>query len=239
MHIDPALYRILTVGLTHDIPHYQSLSQQFGSPILELGSGLGRITLSLVEDHNKVFALDHSPAMCSELDHAKQHLPPHQQENLNVICQDMCSFQLDIQCGLILIPLRTIQLLHTPEERFSCFSRAYEHLHKGGALAVHLGIFEKDKADSVWRGTWEGPCTDGFIEVDELLRYNPIQKQYQLRHRIRQYDLTGQQLGFWRVAHDLSVISEGDIFHELAEAGFSDLSSKPLLGRDKIYIATK
>ncbi len=239
MHIDPALYRILTVGLNYDIAHYRSLAHDFGSPIIELGAGLGRISLPLLEDQNQVFALDISPAMCAELDHAKQHLPLPQKENLNIVCQDMCSFQLDIKCGLILIPLRTIQLLHSPEERYNCFSRAYEHLHKGGALAIHLGVFEMSKADSLWRGTWEGPCTDGFIEVDELLKHNTAKKQYQLRHRIRQYDLTGQQLGFWRVAHDLAEISEGDIFHELAEAGFCDLSSKPLLGKDKIYIATK
>jgi ubiquinone/menaquinone biosynthesis C-methylase UbiE len=237
MKVNPALYRILTVSLSYDIPLYQELALQYGSPILELGAGLGRISVPLVRELHRVIALDNSSEMIHELNHARQHLTKEFKDNLHIIEEDMTSFSLDEKCGLIIIPLRTIQLL-SDEQRQSCLSRCFANLHQGGALAIHLGIFEKSKADSLWRGTWEGPCTDGFLEVDELLKYSPLTSCYQLRHRVHQFDLTGQQIAQWRVSHDLTDLSESDLCQELAEVGFSDLSVKAMVGQDIMLVAT-
>ena len=238
MHLSPALYRILTIGLDHDVPHYQKLAQHFGGPILELGAGTGRVTLPLLQDGHPLSALDLSPAMCRELQEVKKNLPAPIADHFTIIQQDMKDFVIDGIFGLIIVPLRTIQLLSN-SERVLCFQHCHQHLKEGGALAFHLGIFEREKADALWRGTWEGPCQDGWLEVDELLRYDPNRQVYQLRHRIFQSNLTGQQVASWRVSHDLANVSKIDVNKELKEAGFSKLRDESLLGKDKMCIAIK
>jgi cyclopropane fatty-acyl-phospholipid synthase-like methyltransferase len=238
MSLEVTLYKVLTHGLSYDIQYYLEKASKTAGPILELGAGTGRISEQLLHNNHTVTGLDLSKSMCSELQVLKDSLEADKQQMFVIENQDMRSFSIDTQFSMIIVPLRTIQLLLSAEERNNCFKRCLEHLEKGGQLLLHLGIFEQSKADSVWRGTWEGPCADGWIEVDELLRYLSANNHFQLRHRIHQYNNDGIQVGSWRVAHNLTSLTEEQLDSELTAAGFTKQESQPMLGQDRLVIYT-
>ena len=58
---------VATYDLFHsgsgDVPFYLDCARRFGGPILELGSGTGRVMIPLAEAGYEVVGLDLSPAM--------------------------------------------------------------------------------------------------------------------------------------------------------------------------------
>ena len=83
--INPQLYRILTAGLTSDLPHYADLVQRFGTPILDLGAGLGRIGEAFVIDGNPVVFLEKDAAFCESLQHLHSHFNETAKENCWIV----------------------------------------------------------------------------------------------------------------------------------------------------------
>ena len=249
MQINPQLYNILTYGFTQDLPAYQRLAHQFGGPILDIGAGLGRISLPLLEDGHSIVTIDNNPAMCSELSHSCSHLLEDVQRNIWVLEADATTTpslqmtplhfgereRLPTKFATILIGLRTVHLID-PEKREALFSWCHQHLHKEGILIIHHSSFDATKSSDIWRLVAEHPTEQGLLEIDELFRFNPQRDRFELRHRIYQSNEMGQHIASWRVAHDLYAIDLIDIQQSLAESGFSSVKTEPLYGNDQLLI---
>lgn len=232
-----SLYQILTHGLQWDIPYYQKYAQEFGSPILELGAGLGRIALPLVAEGHQVHCLDISSEMCATLEHSKAHLPSSQQELLEITCGDMSDYALPAsKFGLAIIALRSFQLLSL-EQQEKCLVQTRSHLHDGAALVIHISSFNIAKADAVWRFATEHPTEDGTLHIDECLCHNATRNSFVLRHRITQYNAQSQWIGSWNTRHELYKVELQDLRQSLAEAGFSDMRVEELPSGDSLVIA--
>lgn len=250
--IQPALYRILTHGLQQDLPAYMDLAQRFGAPILDLGAGLGRIGHALLTEGHPVVMLEKDAAYCVELEHLHQHLSSAEEDNCWVVNADFTQpnwfvkdhilrgnkSTIPTQFGVIILGLRSIHLLN-PEDQCKLLTNTLQHLHPNGALIIHHTTIQKDNADNIWRFVAEHTTEDGILEVDECLKWNPILKQYALRHRITQFTKLGQQVARWRVAHDLHPITQLDLQQSLAEVGFVSTSTQSLPNQDRLVIATQ
>jgi tRNA A58 N-methylase Trm61 len=235
--IPPRISRILYHNLTFDIPTYIDLAQEFGSPILELGAGLGRISQALLKEKYSVTALECIPQYCEELEHLRSHLAPEVQDNFKILCQDMSKGAFKDNFGLILLPLRTVGLL-TNEERHATFEKVFSHLHPNGAFAFHLPCFLPEQATKVWNHAQELKTDLGWLEIDEMLNFDFSNQVYNLRQRIHQYNDQNQLIGTWRVAYNLLALDIIDIQQELAEAGFSGIRVQDL-AKDKLVVAIK
>lgn len=235
--ISPSIARILYHNLSFDISTYIELAKEFGSPILELGAGLGRITQALLEEKHSVTALEYLPQYCEELEHLRSHLAPEMQKNFTILCQDMAQSTFEDNFGLILLPLRTVGLL-TNEERHATFEKVFTHLHLNGAFAFHLHSFQPTQATKVWNHAQELKTDLGWLEIDEMLSFDISNQVYNLRHRVHQYNEQNQLIGTWRVAHNLLALDLIDLQQELAEAGFSDIRVQAL-GKENVVIAIK
>ena len=235
--ISPHIARVLYHNLSFDIQSYLDLATEFGDPILELGAGLGRISQALIQQNHRITAVEYFLEYCQELEHLRAHLPEIVRKNFKIVCSDMSQTSLQENFGLIVLPLRVVNLL-TPEERSLTFEKSFQHLHKDGALAFHLACFTREQADSVWKKAQEFKTDLGWLEIDEMLSFDPINAVYQLRHRILQFNDQSQLIGTWRVAHNLLAVDVIDLRQELAELGFENIRLQPL-ANDMLVIATR
>lgn len=133
------LYDLFTGGglLTGDVEFYLDSARRFGGPILELGTGTGRVLIPLADAGHEVVGVDLSRPM---LDRAAVKLRerPEPTSRVRLVEGDMTSFDLDQQFALALVPARSFQHVATPEGQRLALNCIRRHLLPGGHLILDL-----------------------------------------------------------------------------------------------------
>jgi SAM-dependent methyltransferase len=130
-------YDLIHADLTADITFLLSLAAETGGPILELGSGTGRLLLPLARAGYQVTGLDSSPAM---LERARQRLAQEAEAvraRVTLVEGDMTSFKLDGRFPLAVIPYNTLMHL-SPPQATAAFRQVATHLEKDGRLFLDV-----------------------------------------------------------------------------------------------------
>ena len=130
-------------GIAKDAPHgdvqfYVEEAQKSGPPILELGSGTGRLLLPIAQAGLDIVGLDYSPDMLSIAKRKISKLGTKVQNRIELVEGDMRDFSLKGRFQLAIIAYYAFMELLTPEDQRKSLSCIREHLHKGGVLVVHL-----------------------------------------------------------------------------------------------------
>jgi ubiquinone/menaquinone biosynthesis C-methylase UbiE len=120
--------------LAGDVDFYLELARETGGPVLEHGTGSGRILLPLAATGLEVTGVDISPAM---LEIARLRL---QAAGLSaeLVQAPMQSFEAPGRFSLALIPARAFQHLTEPADQRICLERIRRSLRPGGLLAINL-----------------------------------------------------------------------------------------------------
>ncbi len=136
IYANAALYDEQYETYRDDLPHYLRLAEKYGSPILELGAGTGRLTAPLARAGHHVTAVEVSEAM---LERARERLG---QEGLldrvELVRADMREVELGSRFPLVIAAFNTLMHLHTLGDQDRALSRAAQHLERGGAFAFDL-----------------------------------------------------------------------------------------------------
>jgi SAM-dependent methyltransferase len=117
-----------------DIPFYIAQARKYGEPILELGSGTGRITIPIAREGLAVWGLDVSPQMLATARRKSDALGL----GINWIEADCRNFHLDRKFNLIFMPFNSIQHLLDLPSLEACFACVKEHLAPGGRFIVDI-----------------------------------------------------------------------------------------------------
>lgn len=131
----------LTQG-RQDLDFYLYYAQAAGDPILELGSGTGRILLPLAEAGHWIRGLDFSEQMLARCRRKLEAEPPEVRERVRLIQDNMVNFDLQEAFRLITIPFRPFQHLLKVEDQIACLRAAHKHLQPGGKII--LDLFQTD-----------------------------------------------------------------------------------------------
>lgn len=124
-----------------DIPFYLEYAHRFGSPILELACGTGRVTIPIAEDGLSIYGLDLSPEMLSIFEEKRKSLPDQVSNQIFIQKGEMTHFSFDQSFKLILIPFHSFQALLSDEKALQCLNCIHKHLHKDGALILNVARF--------------------------------------------------------------------------------------------------
>ncbi len=124
-------FDLICTNQRNDVQIWKELAKEFGSPILEICCGSGRITEKLIKDGHIITAIDNSSEMLDKL--KAKHLP-----NLEIYNSDMTTFKLDKKFNFAFISYSSFQQLLTINEQIKCLNNINDHLKNGGMLAMDI-----------------------------------------------------------------------------------------------------
>lgn len=119
-------------GYDADMPLWLALADEYGSPVVDIGAGTGRVTLDLARAGHEVIAVDVDPVLLAELDATRGPLP------IRTVVADARTFTLDREVPLIIVPMQTVQLLGGADGRAAMLDAVRRVLAPGGALACAI-----------------------------------------------------------------------------------------------------
>jgi SAM-dependent methyltransferase len=236
-------------ALAGDVEFFVQHAQQAGGPVLELGSGTGRVSWALAQAGIEVIGLDLSPAMLARAGAKRATMPEDARKLARFVQGDMADFRLDQTFALAIIPYRVFQVLITPEEQRRCLECIHRHLRPGGRLIVNL--FDPqlprcvpDAPFDSQEQTVRHPTTGNAVKVEIIQHSNdPVRQVLTEVWRFTELDGTGQVLRQeeevltlrWTHRQEMRYLFELAGFE--AEAEFSDFQgSPPAYGREQVWV---
>ena len=137
---------------------YLELAKRFGSPILELACGTGRITLLLAQAGYNITGIELSPEMLEIAQEKLRQLPEDVQSQVSLNSGDMTNFQLDQKFAMVIIPW-SFKLLLTTDDQLACLNQVRKHLDEDGVFILDLYPHEIIDFDETEKHTAESDGT--------------------------------------------------------------------------------
>lgn len=170
-----------------DIPFYMEQARHFGSPVLELACGTGRIAIPLAQQNIPVVGVDISKAMLSVFENKLKELSYDTQKNITCKQGDMTNFSFDTLFSLILLPFHSFQALTSDEQVKNCLACIHHHLTDEGAFIINVFHQPTDIAEH-WKKGLETLETATFLDNGEFVAHYTVFHDLDTQHQIMHYD---------------------------------------------------
>lgn len=121
------------VRYNFDIDIYCKLAGLYGSNILELGCGSGRIMIPLLKKDLNIIGIDNSEDMISLLYQKAAGI----QKKPTIILSDIMEYTGNESFDIVILAEGTLCLFHTTQEKIKVFMNAYQSLRKGGIFVFN------------------------------------------------------------------------------------------------------
>lgn len=169
-----------------DIPFFLESAKKYGSPILDIGAGTGRVSIALAQNGFAVVALEQSLSM---LQVARDKLESESQDvadRVTIIEGDMTKFDLDQKFPLIIIP-NSIGHAITTVDQIATLQCIRNHLTDTGIFILDLYPGEMQYEHAVFKENLvalpDGTTVErhGEIRSDLLRKIMTVNLQYIVR----------------------------------------------------------
>ncbi|SFS99965.1 class I SAM-dependent methyltransferase [Marininema halotolerans] len=223
MYQFPEYYDWTSDGLHGDENYYRSLAQACQGPVLELGSGTGRITLSIAQLGIKITGVDSEPLMVQAARKKGENVGLSDQ--CQWIEENMTTFELGEKFPLIIIPYRSFLHLTTERDQRAALDRIHQHLTDEGLLAFNIFVphpeqlVEEDER-FVSRGSYPIPGSKDIVEVTDFTRFSHFFQRGDIWRYYERLDETGRSLERIRTNFSLRYIYPVELGYLLHTAGF-------------------
>ena len=230
MTYQPDLYDATTPGsIGGDTEWYRAKAREYGGPVLELGAGMGRITLALAEDGVPVHALEAHPGMLEGLREKVAGQPAPLRDRITIVEGDMRSFDLPQRFALVIAPFRVFLHNLTESDQQACLRCVRHHLQPDGGFAFNvfhpsLEFMARNAGPftSVWRaGSVVDRPDGGWIVRSEAIRYDTVRQRVLGLLRYEDYDAGGTLTRTAMHKLELAYLYRADLERLLQQAGFS------------------
>jgi len=121
-----------------DVPFFRRLAGETGGPILEIGSGTGRVAADLAADGFEVVGVDRSGPMLRRSEERNASLPAQVASRLTFVEADMTTLDLGRRFRVIVAPSRVFQFALTSEAQLAVLRALHAHLEPDGRLVLDL-----------------------------------------------------------------------------------------------------
>lgn len=133
-----ARYYDFTPGVPGDVRFYVKEAQRYGSPVLELGCGTGRVLIPTAKAGISIVGLDRSPDMLAVAREKVAALGAEVEGRVRLVEGDMRSFSFGERFNLITIPFRAFLHLMTGEDQRAALHCIRDHLAADGRLIFNI-----------------------------------------------------------------------------------------------------
>lgn len=132
------LYDLDARGIVKDdIPFYKSYAQRYGSEILEIACGTGRVCLTLARSGFRVTGYDLSEDMINILKDKLKEEDVDTQSRTTIFTADMTKYNSDKKFSLIMIPFRAFQLLTEESQQKTFLELVRRQLSNDGIFIIN------------------------------------------------------------------------------------------------------
>lgn len=126
-------------GLKYDVEKYQQLAKQYGTSVLELCCGTGRVAIPLAMDGNLVTAVDFSGELLKQLKIKLESQETEISARIELVKQDVTILGLKKKnFDLVICAFNSLLCITDFDKQQQTLFKAAEHLRKGGLLALDL-----------------------------------------------------------------------------------------------------
>ena len=181
-------YELSSAKIDHqqEIDFWVRSIETSSEPVLELGSGTGRVLVPLLERGVDIVGIDTSIDMMDRCRGACQAkgLKAELSE------QSMIEFDLTRKFGLVMLDSGGLGLFVSDQEIHSTFERVMAHLKPGGLFIFEFQPvpFEDDrKNDSKWTGDWVKGSDDVVIAWRQRQKYNAATHVWEILFVVEKY----------------------------------------------------
>lgn len=119
-----------------DLHFYGALAERVGGPVLEIGSGTGRVTAYLARRGAQITGLEPSGGMIGYA----QARAEREGLSLDIVQGDVKTFSLPQRFSLCIAPFNALMHLYTPNEQLQALENIRAHLEPGGQLVFDLSV---------------------------------------------------------------------------------------------------
>lgn len=209
-----------------DLPVWRELAGERGGPVLEIGSGTGRVALDLALRGHEVLALDSEPALVRAL--AARARDWGLQVRAHVA--DARSFELERQLALVIAPMQVSQLMGGAAGRSAMLASVCRHLMPGGLFAAALADpFEAVPADSSLPPPPDVREEDGWVFASTPVAVRPLEGAVAI-DRLRQAVSPKGELSESYHSVTLDTLSAAELQSAAAGLGFRVLPRRRVPG---------
>ena len=127
-----------TVTTEGEIDFYVRHAVGSGGPVLELGSGTGRVTWPIGRAGVEIVGLDRSQGMRNVAERKRASESVETSNRVRFVGGDMTEFEVNERFALAIVPFRAFLMLLTPEDERNALVCIRRHLKSGGRLIVDL-----------------------------------------------------------------------------------------------------
>lgn len=172
---DAQRYDLISEALSGAGPaeFYRRLATQYGSPVLELACGSGRLSIPIAMDGIEVAGLDASPEMLSLAEKKAAACSAA----VNWVRGDMRDFDLGRQFRFIFVASNSFSHLYSRADVEACLAAIRRHLTVSGRFVIEvfnpaLGMFVRPPDYRSAVAEYEDSRTRHRITVSKTVRYN-------------------------------------------------------------------
>ncbi len=121
-----------------DVGFFVEAAKELSGPVLEVGSGTGRVLIPSARAGIEITRLDLSPHMLAVCRERLKAESEEVQSKVNLVEGDMRQFELDRTFSLVTLPFRPFQHMTTVAEQLACLGCIHRHLGESGKMILDI-----------------------------------------------------------------------------------------------------
>jgi SAM-dependent methyltransferase len=137
---------------TDDLVMYAELAAEYGSPILDIGCGTGRVMMHLAQEGFDVYGIDRDKTMLERAENKREAMP-HLKKKLTFYQGDVLTYKLDKQFKMVLLTYNMLTHFHEQEKQLALLRRMRELVEADGVLVIDVpnagNVFASEDSDAV------------------------------------------------------------------------------------------
>src|SRR4051812_40479846 len=172
---DSTRYDLITAALSGVSPSifYRTLALRYGSPVLELAVGTGRIAVPIALAGVETVGLDASEEMLRLADEKARAASA----GIKWVHADMRNFDLGRQFQLIFVASNSFSHLYSRADIEACLGCVRRHLASSGRFVIQvfnpaLGLFVRPSDHRIAVATYVNSNTGTEVKVSKCVRYD-------------------------------------------------------------------